>query len=228
MLTSSTGATEATFTYDAYGNRTGTTGTATTPFGYDGQYGNYLRARIYDSTTAQFLSVDPISPISRAPYSYTYDNPVNYYDPTGLCSINPLSSENCFTEVPNVIGGAVVSGATWAYEHPGQAFEAGAAGVCVVATDGVCAGAVGFALATNTYINVQNPDFLGHEAVTIGETALLGGAGLVKAGLGITGALDGALPTTWLGNAALNASLTWPSVVGIGLEGPIDRAIFCE
>jgi hypothetical protein len=92
----------------------------------------------------------------------------------------------------------------------------------------VCAVFVAGALGANTYINAQNPNFLGHEAVTIGETALLGGAGLIKTGLGVTGLLDGALPETWLGNSALNALLTWPAAVGIALEGPIDRAIFCE
>jgi hypothetical protein len=38
LLTGSTGKTEATFTYGAYGELTGSTGTATTPLGYDGQY----------------------------------------------------------------------------------------------------------------------------------------------------------------------------------------------
>ena len=51
-------------TFDAYGNKTGTTGTSTTPLGYDGQYTStdtgliYMRARTYDPATAQFLSVD--------------------------------------------------------------------------------------------------------------------------------------------------------------------------
>ena len=40
LLTGSTGKTEATFTYDAYGNLTGKTGTATSALGYDGQYTN--------------------------------------------------------------------------------------------------------------------------------------------------------------------------------------------
>lgn len=37
LLTGSTGKTEATFTYGPYGETTGSTGTATTPLGYDGQ-----------------------------------------------------------------------------------------------------------------------------------------------------------------------------------------------
>jgi RHS repeat-associated protein len=93
MLTSATGTKEAAFTYDAYGYTTGTTGTAKTPLGYDGQYTStdtgliYLRARVYDPATAQFMSVDPIVETTRAPYGYAADNPLNLYDPTGLSGI---------------------------------------------------------------------------------------------------------------------------------------------
>ncbi len=70
LLTGSTGKTEATFTYGPYGELTGSTGTATTPLGYDGQYPSsdtgliYMRAREYDPKTAQFLSRDPLAAIS--------------------------------------------------------------------------------------------------------------------------------------------------------------------
>jgi RHS repeat-associated protein len=90
LLTSSTGAKEASFTYDAYGNTTGTTGTVKTPLGYDGQLTSsdtgliYLRARTYDPATAQFLSVDPMVGVTRAPYNYAGDNPLNYADRSGL------------------------------------------------------------------------------------------------------------------------------------------------
>lgn len=90
MLTGSTGAKEATFTYDAYGNTTGTTGTAKTALGYDAQLTGassgliYLRARVYDPKTAQFLSTDPLSSQTHQPYAYTGDNPLNASDPTGL------------------------------------------------------------------------------------------------------------------------------------------------
>lgn len=97
-MTGSTGKAEGTFTYDAYGNQTGHTGTATTPLGYDGQYTNsdtgliYLRARVYDPATAQFLSNDPAEPITRMPYTYANDNPLNLSDPSGLSVLGTLES----------------------------------------------------------------------------------------------------------------------------------------
>ena len=111
MLTDTSGTVKATMTYDAYGNLTGHTGTSTTPLGYDGQYTDQdtglidLRAREYDPATAQFLSVDPAVSITRAPYNYAGDNPINSGDPTGLCDANPFSESfwtqgNCVSESP--------------------------------------------------------------------------------------------------------------------------------
>jgi RHS repeat-associated protein len=90
LLTGSTGAKEATLTYDGYGNTAGTTGTAKTPLGYDGQYTStdtgliYLRARTYDPATGQFLSTDPLKAVTQEPYSFAGDSPTNEVDPTGL------------------------------------------------------------------------------------------------------------------------------------------------
>jgi RHS repeat-associated protein len=127
MLTSTTGAIEATTTYDAYGNTTGTTGNATTPLGYDGQYTDadtgliYLRARAYDPATAQFLSVDPLRAVSGEPYSYAGDNPLNASDPTGL--IFGISGTPSWEEIGEGIAGwgdTITFGATnWVREELG-------------------------------------------------------------------------------------------------------------
>jgi RHS repeat-associated protein len=93
LLTDQAGSVAATFSYDAYGNVTASSGTATTPFMFTGQYRDaesglyYLRARYYDSTTAQFLSRDPLVAATRSPYGYVGDNPVNGSDPEGLCGL---------------------------------------------------------------------------------------------------------------------------------------------
>ena len=83
-------------------------GTVTTPLGYDGQYTTsdtglvYLRSRQYDPVTAQFTSRDPLARITREPYTYAENNPLNVGDPTGLFSIG---------EIP-VIGGGLEKVAT--------------------------------------------------------------------------------------------------------------------
>jgi RHS repeat-associated protein len=90
FIAGETGTTEAAYSYTPYGAIEEHTGTATTPFDYDGQYTSsdtgfiYLRARVYDPATAQFMSVDPAVGITRAPFNYAQDNPLNYEDPTGL------------------------------------------------------------------------------------------------------------------------------------------------
>ncbi len=105
LLTGSTGKAEGECSYSAYGAPTceGTT----TALGYDGQYTNsdtglvYLRAREYDPTTAQFLSVDPLTKLTGAPYTYAGDNPLNEGDRSGLVSFGTVLS----------IGSLVVTGA---------------------------------------------------------------------------------------------------------------------
>jgi RHS repeat-associated protein len=89
LLTDSSGAATATQTFSPYGSPAGQTGSATTPLGFAGQYTMgqsgliYLRARFYDPGTAQFMSVDPLVGLTRAPYVYGADDPVNRRDRAG-------------------------------------------------------------------------------------------------------------------------------------------------
>lgn len=89
LLTNTTGETKGTYTYTPYGATEGYVGTATTPLGYDGQYASedtgliYLRARTYDPSTAQFMSVDPRVAETGEAYGYTAGNPMNADDPSG-------------------------------------------------------------------------------------------------------------------------------------------------
>ena len=81
-----------TSTYDPYGNRTGHTGTADSPIGYTGNWTDpttglvYLRARDYDPTTGQFLTIDPLVDATHQPYAYADNNPLQNTDPSGLCT----------------------------------------------------------------------------------------------------------------------------------------------
>ncbi len=91
-LSDSTGATTASYTFDAFGNLTAFTGTLTNPFGYtarelDTETGlYYYRARYYDPFIGRFSSEDP----GRFPggidfYTYVENDPVGLIDPFGFC-----------------------------------------------------------------------------------------------------------------------------------------------
>lgn len=237
LITSATGTKEAAVTYDAYGNKTGSTGTATTPLGYDGQYTNsdtgliYLRQRVYDPATGQFLSVDPLAKLTRAPYSYVEDNPVNAVDPTGLCSDQSVSGFlDCFNPVSNgnvaYKGATVLSSATggvvnlpWLLTRP-AVVDLTAAGVCATpGFDIACPGALGAAWSVSTSSVVANgietsfcnPEQLGAEE---GVTTLLFGFGAL--GVYTTGATEAAGAPGYArtiirgGPAALEALLNGP------------------
>ena len=107
LLTAQAGTTTGAYTFTPFGQTpegtSGHTGAATSNLLYDGQYTSpdtgliYLRARVYDPGTAQFMSVDPIVSATGAPYFYAGDNPVNWGDPSGLCA-GPESWECAFAK----------------------------------------------------------------------------------------------------------------------------------
>ena len=46
----------------------------------------YLRARFYDPTTAQFITIDPLQMWTNHLYAYEADSPLSHSDPSGLNS----------------------------------------------------------------------------------------------------------------------------------------------
>jgi len=97
-LLDGSGTTVATASYDPYGRPTARTGGVTPPVGYAGQYTDtetgfqYLRARYYDPTTAQFLTRDPLQGLTKQPYAYAAGSPLNLGDPSGLSPCDSGSS----------------------------------------------------------------------------------------------------------------------------------------
>lgn len=89
-VTNTDGTIAATYICGPYGDLTSSTSPNATRFQYAGQYTDpdtglqYLRARYYDPTTAQFLTRDPLEDTTKAPYSYAGGNPLLFTDPTGL------------------------------------------------------------------------------------------------------------------------------------------------
>jgi RHS repeat-associated protein len=122
LLTGSAGTVTGKCTYSAYGTPT-CEGSATTTLGYDAQYTSndtgliYMRNRVYDPATAQFLTRDPWVGITGEPYSYVSDNPLTWADPTGRCGVLcvggiVLGGVALATGVGEVVGATVVIGET--------------------------------------------------------------------------------------------------------------------
>jgi len=103
-LSDGTGSVVATYTYDEFGGTTATTGSDANPFQFAGEYRDsesgltYLRARHYDPTTGQFLSRDPLMPLTREGYAYASQNPLNNTDPLGLLCVGDWCLEDVVDE----------------------------------------------------------------------------------------------------------------------------------
>ncbi len=90
LATDSSGNVSGTFSYAPYGALEGSTGETASPMGFAGQFTDaetglqYLRARFYDPSTAQFLTIDPLAAHTHTPYLYGNANPTTFVDPSGL------------------------------------------------------------------------------------------------------------------------------------------------
>ncbi len=111
-LTDASGNVQDTDTYDPYGNLTATTGSVQDHLLFQGQYLDsenglyYLRARYYDPSTGQFLTVDPKVATTLSPYGYVQGDPLNGTDPSGEWGL-----PGWVTSAWNATGGHVVSAA---------------------------------------------------------------------------------------------------------------------
>jgi RHS repeat-associated protein len=104
-LSNAVGALANTYTYDAFGNLTASSGTLTNPFQFAGRESDpetglrYFRARYYNSALGRFLSEDPIHFGGGVNfYNYARANPVRHIDPFGTCFID------VFFEAPSYLG----------------------------------------------------------------------------------------------------------------------------
>ncbi len=96
-LSDASGALTDSYTYNAYGLLTTSSGATVNPYLYRGeQYDDalnayYLRSRYYQPRTGRFLTTDPFqgvptTPMSLHRYLYGNDAPVNFLDPSGTMS----------------------------------------------------------------------------------------------------------------------------------------------
>ncbi len=244
LLTGSTGTVTGKCTYNAYGTPT-CEGTTTTPLGYDGQYTNadtgliYMRARAYDPSTGEFISRDPISGLTGSPYGYVDDNPLNFNDPRGLIfgisgtpSVGEIAGavkEGAETVVKgvetaatstvsaiNTAGKALSSVAQYA----APALDVTAAGVCVLASDGLCGIALGANFGLQELLAADQVLYNPNYNFGLNEAVILTSSGLGVIGLGAVGyaGLEG------LGRLALGGVITSPLLLLDLVEGSSSEA----
>ncbi len=90
-LSNSAGSLANTYVFDTFGNLTSSGGTLVNAFQYTGRdYDSetglrYYRARYYDPVVGRFLNEDPLQfNAGNNFFEYSYNNPVNFRDPSGL------------------------------------------------------------------------------------------------------------------------------------------------
>jgi RHS repeat-associated protein len=247
MLTIPTGTVAATMTYDAYGNRTGSTGTSTTPLGYDAQYTSadtgliYMRARVYDPATAQFLTTDPLAGITRTTYNYAGQNPLTYNDPTGMFLGIPGTPTN--GEVIGAVGkgletagGVIVQGAetvagavntgletiAYAARYAAPAIDAVAWGACVASFE-ICGTALAVNFVAQEVLVGLQVLYVPHYSPALDEAAIIAGSSLGVLGAGAVELSE----LKALGRAVLSGAVTWPQLAldAAQLGAPAEAAI---
>jgi RHS repeat-associated protein len=151
LLTDTNGAISGRASYSPYGKATRTG--ASSPFGYAGQYADresglvWMRARYYDPASGQFLNRDPIESVTRQPYTYAANDPINNADPLGLnkCEVglNPIrwngNAQACADEawdatLGQINSGGVCVGGTIGMPMDDKLFGGRSGSVCIVVT----------------------------------------------------------------------------------------------
>jgi RHS repeat-associated protein len=175
-LVSSAGSQVSASSYSPYGTPSTVslaTGSPASSIGYAGSYTlpggtglDNMRARDYSPATAGFTSVDPLQFVTAQPYEYGSGDPLDYTDPSGLCS--------WYSVFCNI-------GQHWRGALQVTAAVAGiaAAAVCTAATDGLCGIIIeadlpaGFELLSGeTALQIPAGSFIGGEAIDLAEGAL--------------------------------------------------------
>jgi RHS repeat-associated protein len=173
-------------------------------------------ARVLDPTTHQFLSSDPLLPVpgshgAASGYTYCWNDPINWVDPTGM---RPLSVE----EFDAVMSAAeqTTFGKAWdaIKEDP---WGAVAMGVVTAVGVGLCATGVGAPIGAGILIGVGASAGIGLATGTFNPrmVAVNGVVGGLSAGVG-----SALTTTTWQGAVAVGAaSGAGETVVGSVLAG---------
>lgn len=203
LLTDSAGTSVGNLGYDEFGSPSTNVGATGTPLSYAGQYTDaetglqYLRARYYEPATGQFLNRDPLESLTREPYGYAGNNPINRTDPTGMSWYDPRDWDQDVVNIAKDVGGRAVDVTVATVNAPVTAASAAVnswtGGDCdwnphltVVCYDGAISGLSNRTFVTGSTINttMSKVDFaadgglLRHETWHTRQWAIFGGGPL--------------------------------------------------
>jgi RHS repeat-associated protein len=180
----------------------------------------YLRARYYDPSTAQFMSLDPMVDSTMSPYAYVSGDPLNTIDPSGNAALHSCGlavGQNC--DAGSSLGNwsTLCQGVSGVLRNPDVSHAVGGLGD---ALGGAAAGASGVIAGWNDY---QQGNSVGHAiGVGVGTTvgtyagAAFGAAACSELGpVAIACGAAGGLVGGYVGGAVGGA-------VGGGVEDTID------
>ncbi|MFI5458474.1 MAG: SdrD B-like domain-containing protein [Isosphaerales bacterium] len=102
------------YTFDPFGQVAAISTGVVNPFTFVGEYGvmqiagdlSYMRARVYSTSIAHFISRDPLGPSSGSDnlYEYAGNNTIEYTDPTGLFKVKKCFDYNWGLPNPKNLG----------------------------------------------------------------------------------------------------------------------------
>jgi RHS repeat-associated protein len=105
-VTDVSGAIQTQYTFDPFGNTTGTGASSSNPYQFtsrenDGNGIYYYRARYYNPQFGRFISEDPISFAGGINhYAYAYDSPTRFFDPSGKDAIDYILPDWLYNHIP--------------------------------------------------------------------------------------------------------------------------------
>ncbi len=184
VQTSNSGVVSSNRIYDAFGNDLSVSGSWKSPFGYAGQSGyrqdvdtglKLLGHRYYDSDTGRFLTRDPIKD-GRNWYGYCGNDPVRYFDSSGLLAIAFGIEVSTFSAI---LGKSL---------QIGFDLDVGTGDLAFAVSDTSKVGA-GFGIGLSGFGGISNGGAPKQGKVKVNETVGIGGS--LKGDVGISGAAGG-------------------------------------
>lgn len=132
------------------------------------------------------MSRDPLVQLTRQPYSYANDNPLNAIDPSGLCDVNPFGSDSCAVNAASGVASGAEAAGNFVAKNWRPIASAGAdvatAGACAFSAGALCGEAIAANAIAQSALIATGPGSTGTKIGLIGANLLLAGGASTAVG----------------------------------------------